>query len=278
MTIQEDAAMTELKYPLLMVHGMGFRDNKLLCYWGRIPKTLEKNGARVFFGGQDSNGSIESNALQLKSAIEKVLRETGAEKVNIIAHSKGGLEARYLISTMGMADKIASLTTISTPHNGSVTVDRLMDMVPQALVKGGCRAVDLWFKLLGDKKPDTYSAINSFKTSSADIFNIKNPDSGEVFYQSCAFAMKKPTSDIFMSWTWLAVNFFEGENDGLLAPRATEWTNFRGVFYGSGGRGISHCDEVDMRRMKFSRKKDGDISDITEFYTDLLNSLKSRGL
>lgn len=78
------------------------------------------------------------------------------------------------------------------------------------------------------------------------MFNIKNPDSGEVFYQSCAFAMKKPTSDIFMSWTWLAVNFFEGENDGLLAPRAAEWTNFKGVFYGSGGRGISHCDEVEI--------------------------------
>lgn len=31
MTVQEDAAMTELKYPLLPVHGMGFRDNKLPC-------------------------------------------------------------------------------------------------------------------------------------------------------------------------------------------------------------------------------------------------------
>ena len=126
--------------------------------------------------------------------------------MNIIAHSKGGLEARYLISTMGMADKVASLTTISTPHNGSVTVDRLMDIVPQPLVKLGCGVTDLWFRILGDKSPDTYSAVNSFKTNSADIFNIKNPDSPDVYYQSCAFAMKKPTSDIFMSWTWLAVN------------------------------------------------------------------------
>ena len=94
--------MERLKYPLLMVHGMGFRDNRVIGYWGRIPKALEKCGAEVFFGGQDSNGSIEGNAAQLKKTIEAVLRQTGAEKVNIIAHSKGGLEARYLISTMGM--------------------------------------------------------------------------------------------------------------------------------------------------------------------------------
>ena len=176
--------MERLKYPLLMVHGMGFRDNRVIGYWGRIPKALEKCGAEVFFGGQDSNGSIEGNAAQLKKTIEAVLRQTGAEKVNIIAHSKGGLEARYLISTMGMADKVASLTTISTPHNGSVTVDRLMDIVPQPLVKLGCGVTDLWFRILGDKSPDTYSAVNSFKTNSADIFNIKNPDSPDVYYQS----------------------------------------------------------------------------------------------
>lgn len=58
-----------------------------------------------------------------------------------------------------------------------------------------------------------------------------------------------------MSWTWLAVNRFEGENDGLLAPRAAKWTNFMGTFYGSDGRGISHCDEVDMRRAAFQRKR-----------------------
>lgn len=41
--------MERLKYPLLMVHGMGFRDNRVIGYWGRIPKALEKCGAEVFF-------------------------------------------------------------------------------------------------------------------------------------------------------------------------------------------------------------------------------------
>lgn len=263
----------KLRYPVLLVHGMGFRDYKAVGYWGRIPKALEENGARVFFGKQDSNGSIESNAHQLRTALENALAVSGAEKVNIIAHSKGGLEARYLISSLGYADKVASLTTVSTPHNGSVTVDKLMKF-PRGAVKLGCGVCDMWFRLLGDRSPNTYEAIKSFRTSDAKRFNAENPDAEGVYYQSYAFAMKKVTSDILMAVPWTVVNHFEGENDGLLSPNAVRWTNFKGVFYGSGGRGISHCDEVDMRRRKLSSEKDGDISDITDFYIDIINGLK----
>lgn len=40
--------MERLKYPLLMVHGMGFRDNRVISYWGRIPKALENAVRRCF--------------------------------------------------------------------------------------------------------------------------------------------------------------------------------------------------------------------------------------
>ena len=67
----------DTRYPILMLHGMGFRDYKHICYWGRIPELLRKNGARVYFGGQDSNGSIESNALQIEKRLKEVMEETG---------------------------------------------------------------------------------------------------------------------------------------------------------------------------------------------------------
>lgn len=262
----------DTKYPILMVHGMGFRDSKRLCYWGRIPKVLERNGAKVFFGGQDSNGSVENNAEQLRRSLEKALSEAGAEKVNIIAHSKGGLEARYLISTMGFGDRIATLTTLSTPHNGSLTVDKLLKF-PEPAVKFSCKAVDLWFKMIGDKNPDTYSAISLFKTSSAEKFNKENPDDPQVYYQSYGFVMNGFFSDITMCIPWLAVYSVEGENDGLLAPRAVRWTNFKGIYRGGGRRGISHCDEVDLRRSRV------DISggDITDFYLNIIADLKDKG-
>lgn len=42
------------RYPILLVHGTGFRDWKRLGYWGRIPELLRRRGAQVCFGGQDT--------------------------------------------------------------------------------------------------------------------------------------------------------------------------------------------------------------------------------
>lgn len=265
-----------LRYPILLVHGMGFRDHKHLCYWGRIPRTLEEMGCRVFFGGQDSNADIETNARHLEKRLDEILNETGAQKVNIIAHSKGGLESRYLISALGGGSKVASLTTLSTPHHGSKTVDRLLK-VPDCLVKFGCFFVDLWFRLLGDKKPNTYSAIHSFTTSSASKFNENVPDCEGVYYQSYAFVMKNAGSDIFMWLTNLFVSAIEGENDGLLPPDAVKWGEFKGVFRGNGMRGISHCDEVDMRRRRLSKKSGVGISDIVDIYKTIISDLGNMG-
>lgn len=264
------------KYPIVMVHGMGFRDFKYISYWGRIPKILKENGAEIYFGNQDSNATIENNAQFIKNTVNLVLEKTGAEKVNIIAHSKGGLDVRYMISSLDMADKIASLSTMSTPHNGSITVDKLLKF-PKFIIKIGTKIVDIWFKVLGDKNPDTYSVINQFTTVEADKFNRLNKDIEKVYYQSFAFVMKNAFSDIFMFVPYIIVKFFEGENDGLLAPRAVKWTNFRGVFGGNGRRGISHCDEVDLRRRKLSSEKGSGISDITEFYKKVVEELKLLG-
>ena len=95
-----------LKFPVLLVHGMGFRDNKHINYWGRIPKKLEEIGCKVYYGNQDSNGKIESNGEQLAKRIKEIIDETGAEKINVIAHSKGGLDMRYADVHTGDSCKI----------------------------------------------------------------------------------------------------------------------------------------------------------------------------
>lgn len=89
------------KYPILLVHGVFFRDFKYLNYWGRIPKELEKNGARIYYGNHNSASSVEESAKQLKARILEITKESGCEKVNIIAHSKGGLDVRYMLSDGG---------------------------------------------------------------------------------------------------------------------------------------------------------------------------------
>ena len=243
------------KYPLLLVHGMGFRDRKHYCYWGRTAKLLKRHGARVFFGGQDSSGSVESNARCVKGALFDALERSGAEKV-------------------------ASLTTLATPHHGSVTVDRLMGLVPQGFIKAGCKPIDLWFRLLGDRHPDTYAAICAFRTADAERFNKETPDMTGIFYQSYGFVMKSAFSDMLMWFSNLAVGYFEGANDGLLPPRAVKWTNYRGTYTGIEKRGISHFDETDFRRRRLSdryRGKPNEIGDIPEFYLEIVKRLKKSG-
>lgn len=266
------------RYPLLLLHGMGFRDGKI-CYWGRIPRVLEKNGASIFYGFQDANASVMKNAQTIAVSLEKALSESGAEKVNIIAHSKGGLEARYLISSMGFADRVASLTTISTPHNGSAAIDKVLRHFRPAIYAGS-RITDIIKRIGGDVSPDTYRCICEFSTDFMKKFNEENPDSPDIRYMSCAFVMKNIFSDITMAFPYICVKAMSGDNDGFLTPEEVRHGEFLGTFTGTGRRGISHCDEVDLRRKKLSGNIPKDrysISDIADFYTELVSMLKEKG-
>ena len=95
-----------------MVHGVFFRDFKYFNYWGRVPKELERNGAVIFYGNHQSAASVKDSAQELATRILEITGETGCGKVNIIAHSKGGLDSRYAISLLGMEPYVATLTTI----------------------------------------------------------------------------------------------------------------------------------------------------------------------
>lgn len=46
---REQEQLCKTRYPLLMVHGVFFRDFKYFNYWGRVPKELERNGAVIFY-------------------------------------------------------------------------------------------------------------------------------------------------------------------------------------------------------------------------------------
>lgn len=269
----------QTKYPILMVHGMGFHDHAHLDYWGRIPGKLRENGARIFYGNQDSHGSVKGNACFLYKRLGEILAETGAEKVNIIAHSKGGLDCRCLITHLDHGEHTASLTTISTPHRGSRTADLLLRL-PDGLVRLAAWFCDRWYGLLGDQAPDSYQVFHSLTTKEMQRFNEETPDAEGVFYRSCAFVMKYPWSDLLMWLPCLAVRLIEGPSDGLVTPESAAWGSFRGVYTGSGHRGISHCDEVDLRRRRLSRRpcrEPGQVSDITEFYCELVEELKAMG-
>ena len=76
----------------------------------------DRRGAQVFLGGQDGWATVEQNAAALKKRVEEILVQTGSSKIHLIAHSKGGLDARYLVSSLGMAPYVASVNLIAVPN------------------------------------------------------------------------------------------------------------------------------------------------------------------
>jgi triacylglycerol lipase len=265
------------KYPIVLIHGAGFRDLKWPLYWGRIPSALEKNGALVRYGLQDSWGSIESNAQMIARRIDEILEETGAEKVDLIAHSKGGLEARMAASSLGCADKIASITTIATPHRGSVTLDRLMKL-PGRVFSLAAFAVNNWIRLVGDKKPDFLEVCRGFTTANMERFNRANPDVPGVKYRSYACVMSHPFSDINLSTANFVLNRLEGPNDGLVSVASASWGEDTRVLRSAVFRGVSHLDAIDLRRRPFTKKAGAGVSDICDVYVQILQDLAAQGL
>ncbi|MBN2436949.1 MAG: hypothetical protein JXK07_16940 [Spirochaetes bacterium] len=260
------------KYPILMVHGAGFRDDsRFYNYWGRIPKALSSEGARIFYSGQDAWGSIEYNGTIIKERIEQVLKITKAGKVNIIAHSRGGLEARYAITKLAMGKYVASLTTISTPHYGSKTMN-IFYKFPKGLYWFVSSIVNLYFKVLGDKNPDFFTSSRQFSTYEAEIFNKNVQDDPHVLYQSYAAKMKNSLSDPLFIFTHLIISFFDGENDGLCPVASARWGNFKGVVSGKNFLGISHAGVIDSYRCNYSG------IDLRELYITIVEGIKNDNL
>lgn len=266
----------QTRYPVVLVHGAGFRDLKWPVYWGRVPSVLERRGARLFYGLQDCWASTETNARALAERIDAVLAETGAEKINLVAHSKGGLEARMAASSLGAGAKIASITTIATPHHGSGTID-LLFKAPRPLFSLAALAVNNWSRLVGDRKPDFLTVCEGFTTERMEAFNRRNPDVPGVFYQSFACVMRRPFSDINLSTANFIVNRLEGPNDGLVTVASASWGRHVRILKSNVFRGISHLDAIDLRRAPFSSKKGGGVSDICDVYVEILEDLKRRG-
>ena len=128
-------------------------------------------------------------------------------------------------------------------------MDKIMKL-PTPIMKAGSLIFDVFMAILGDGKPDTYSCLEELTTLYMEKFNRENPDIKDIYYQSFAFAMKNPFSDILMAVPFIAVKLMDGRSDGFLTAEEVSWGNFRGIYTGTGRRGISHLDEVDMRRMR----------------------------
>ena len=269
---RKDKKICQTKYPIVMVHGVFFRDFKYLNYWGRIPKELMENGAKVYYGNQQSAASVSVCGRELAERIEQIIKETGAEKVNIIAHSKGGLDSRYAISQFGGAKHTASLTTICTPHRGCLFADYLLSKLPKRVCRSISKQYNKALLKFGDKSPDFMAAVEDLTSARCKEINETVKDAPEVFYQSVSAKLNRALGGRMpLNLSYPLVKHFDGQNDGLVSVESSKWGKVKPLLTVEGKRGISHGDMIDLYRENIIG------FDVREFYVALVSELKKQG-
>lgn len=269
-----EAQICATKYPILLVHGVFFRDFKLLNYWGRIPNELMQNGAEIYYGQHQSARPVRESARELASRILAITEETGCEKVNIIAHSKGGLDCRCALQDEAIAARVASLTTVNTPHRGCEFADYLLDKISPDVQQKVAAAYNKAAAALGDEDPDFLAAVGDLTASACRRFNEEMADPPEsILCQSVGSIMRRAKHGKFpMRHSFHIVSHFDGPNDGLVGGKSFRWGQRHTLLTTDGDRGISHGDMIDLNRENIPG------FDVREFYVQLVAQLKEMGL
>lgn len=240
----ENCDRVTTRFPIMMAHGIIGTDRYfgLVDYWNGMIGPMRDLGTEVFLSSTGMIRAIDKSAGFLAQTLDEMLQKTGARKINIIAHSQGGLDSRYLASPNGLdrGQAIDSITTISTPHHG----------VPLPLLELLTTIADLIIDL-----PD-------FTPEEALVFNENIIDSpGTQYYawafQSCGRLDFKCQLDSggkkgimffvtggeivtpFLGATFQLLSLTNGPNDGMITVESARWgpNNFGPLW-------ADHMDEV----------------------------------
>jgi triacylglycerol lipase len=174
------------RFPILLGHGFGGSDSNLTFI--HVDDALREDGHHAVRAEVPPFAPVAVRAEVLADQVDALLEETGAAKVNLVSHSMGGLDARELVSILGYGDRVASITTISTPHWGSAIADvslGLLAGVPDDALDALAKAFGGAFSAHADD-PDLRAAFADLAEANAEAFNEAHPDDPEVMYQSWA--------------------------------------------------------------------------------------------
>ncbi len=116
---------TRTQYPIVLAHGMGGFTQLfgVVSYFYDIDTALADGGAEVYVTNVSPFSDSEARGEQLLAQVQYILATSGAAKVNLIGHSQGGLDVRYVASVR--PDLVASVSTVSSPHKGAGLADWL---------------------------------------------------------------------------------------------------------------------------------------------------------
>jgi triacylglycerol lipase len=292
--IEEEPPCNEAPFPIVLAHGMGGFDSLgTLEYYFQVAADLTASGEQVFTAEVSQFQSSEVRGAELAVFVDEALASSNACKVNIIAHSQGGLDARFILGTLGYGDRVASVVSIGTPHNGTPIADTMLGLSP-GLSAALTTAFLGFFGLAIDNPsddPNVVASLNSLAEANAAAFAAANPDDPNVAFfsvagrsllqaadEECAGGLRPnpPTTDAIDATLLTTGLFLQGlnildpiPNDGMV-PVASQK---HGTFFGC--IPADHADEI------------GQLADLIAdpvsqfdhkaFYRDLASFLHSQG-
>jgi triacylglycerol lipase len=199
--------MPTLRHPIVFVHGLLGFDYlrlgrwRLACYWSTLPEAVKAASNRVFVAKVSPLGSVAERARQLKDYLDE---NCPRQQVHIVGHSMGGLDARYMISKLGMASRVLSLTTIATPHRGTPFAD------------WGLRRLGPVFRAFFDLFGFSPRAIEDLSVAACRRFNDEVADASGVRYFSVGGQFESSWRTPAWHLSWRVIQQEQGANDGLV--------------------------------------------------------------
>ena len=203
--------------------------------------------------------------------------------MNFITHSQGGLDARYIVSTLDYGDRAGAVVMISTPNDGTMVADALLGDLPVGAAMLSA-LFDVWGAILGGSDADTRAAFGQLRTRVIrDEFNPANADDPRVVYWSWAgrscgvldFGCQAANSGEVVDPLLIASYEFlvgddpgHGPNDGLVTVSSAHWGTFQGAIPGD------HWDEIGQ----LADPGPGGPFDHLAFYADVAARLCAAGL
>lgn len=216
--------VARLSAPIVLVHGLlGFDRLQVgawtfATYFCDIPEFLQQGGNRVLIARLSPTGGIADRARQLARFLDE---EAPRTPVHLFAHSMGGLDSRYLISCLGLADRVLSLTTFGTPHQGTTFAD------------WGVHRIGRLLRPVLDEIGLPYQAFYDLTTSSCRAFNEECRDAPGVRYYSVA---GRHEGGSWRNAEWeiphRIVLLAEGPNDGVVSVASAAWGEHCNVWAG----------------------------------------------
>jgi triacylglycerol lipase len=207
------------RFPIVFVHGLSGTDRyaNVIDYWYGVAADLESHGANVYMAnlsGFQSDLGPNGRGEQLLAYVKRVLAATGAQKVNLIGHSQGGLSARYVAAVV--PELVASVTTIGTPHRGSEFADYVAEVltkdptgVAEPLIGKFADLLGMVFSSNFNTNQDAIAALAALTTSGAAQFNARLPTGGLGAPGSCETGAPIETIDgnthYLYSWAGSAI-------------------------------------------------------------------------